>query len=230
MVSSPQIKINGLEELHLEALPPVTKKAFLRCVEMPFFSSGQWYLAGGTALALHAGHRQSVDLDFFTVEKSFDEKKIEESLSATGGWKTSSMDYGTVYGEFGGAKMSLIAYPFFRPTLPFAQIGKVSIVAPSDIAIMKIVAISQRGKKRDFVDLYWLCLHTQSLRESVGQTLKQYTVRQNPNHLLKSLVFFDDAENDPMPELFFKADWRTIKSYFRREVPKVAKSLMGLEK
>ena len=228
MVSSPQIKTQGLEALHLEALPPVTKKAFLRCVEMPFFSSKKWYLAGGTALALHAGHRQSVDLDFFTVEKSFDEKRIEEELSAAGDWKTSSMDYGTVYGEFGGAKMSLIAYPFFRPSEPFSRVGHVDIVVPPDIAVMKIVAISQRGKKRDFVDLYWMCLHTQSLRESIDRTLKQYTVRQNPTHLLKSLVFFEDAENDPMLELFFKADWRTVKSYFRREVPKIAESLMGL--
>lgn len=230
MVSSSQIKIDGFKELHLEALPPATRKAFLRCVEMPFFSSGHWYLAGGTALALHAGHRQSVDLDFFTIEKSFDEKKIEESLSATGDWRTSSMDYGTVYGVFGNAKMSLIAYPFFRPTLPFLKIGEVNIVTPPDIAVMKIVAISQRGKKRDFIDLYWLCLHTQSLRESIDRTLKQYTVQQNPTHLLKSLVFFDDAESDPMPELFFKADWRTIKAYFRREVPKITKELLGLKK
>lgn len=230
MVASSQIKTDGLGQLHLEALPLVTKRAFLRCADMSFFSSGKWYLAGGTALALHAGHRQSVDLDFFTVEKSFDEKKVEEELSAAGEWRTSSMDYGTVYGEFGGAKMSLIAYPFFRPALPLMEVGQVSIVTPPDIAVMKIVAISQRGKKRDFVDLYWLCLHTEPLRESIKRTLKQYTVQQNPTHLLKSLVFFDDAENDPMPELFFKADWRTIKSYFRKEVPKVAKSFMGLAK
>lgn len=229
MVASSQIKTDGLEQLHLEALPSVTKKVFLRCVAMPFFSSGHWYLAGGTALALHAGHRQSVDLDFFTTEKFFDEKKIEQALSVAGKWKTSSMDYGTVYGEFGGAKMSLIAYPFFRPTLPLIKIGQVSIVTLPDIAVMKIVAISQRGKKRDFVDLYWLCLHTQSLRESIDRTLKQYTVQQNSTHLLKSLVFFDDAENDPMPELFFKADWRTIKSYFRKEVPKITKELLGLK-
>ena len=116
MVTHSKIKLEKiLKELYFETLPASTKKAFLYCVNMPFFSSGHWYLAGGTALALKARHRKSVDLDFFTLYKSFDEKKIEKELSKDGNWQTTSLDYTTVYGEFFGAKMSLIAYPFFKP-------------------------------------------------------------------------------------------------------------------
>jgi len=41
-------------------------------------------------------------------------------------------------------------------------------------------------------------------------------------------VYFEDAESDPMPKLYFKADWAGIKSYFRREVPKITKELLLL--
>jgi hypothetical protein len=94
---------------------------------------------------------------------------------------------------------------------------------------MKITAISQRGKKRDFIDLYWLSLHVQPLLKSIESSMKQYSVRQNQNHILKSLVFFDDADSDPMPPLLFDATWEGIKKYFREETKNIAKRLLGLE-
>lgn len=228
MVTFAKIKPEDLKELHFETLPSVTKKAFSYCINMPFFSSDKWYLAGGTALALYAGHRKSVDLDFFTTEKSFDEKKIEGELSSEGNWRTSSLDHGTVYGEFFGAKISLIAYPFFKPKEKFLKIGEVNILAPEDIAVMKIIAISQRGKKRDFIDLYWLCNNKENLSQTLERMDKQYNIHQNPTHLLKSLVYFEDANDDPMPEIFFKATWLEVKKFFQKEVPKITKKIIGL--
>ena len=175
------------------------------------------------------GHRRSVDLDFFTVEKTFDEKKIEEALSISGIWKTTSLDRGTLYGEFGKAKMSLIAYPFVTFSQPFLKIGTVSIVKPEDIAVMKIVAICQRGKKRDFFDLYWISLHIQNLEKSIQAAQNQYSVKQNPTHILKSLVYFADAEDDPAPEIYFKASWKEVKSFFMEQIPRITKNLVGLK-
>ena len=216
--------------LKFDVLPTKTKKALERCAALPLFSSpAGWYLAGGTALALQAGHRQSVDLDFFTPQKSFDEKEVEETLSSAGDWKTSSLDRGTIYGELAGAKISLIAYPFFKPRASLIQVGTVSILTPADIAIMKIVAISQRGKRRDFIDLYWISKNVQPLRESVYRVDSQYSVTQNPNHILKSLVYFSDADDDPMPQIFFEATWDQIKNYFSHEVPVIAKLILRLD-
>lgn len=186
-------------------------------------------MAGGTALALQAGHRRSVDLDFFTAQKTFDEKKIEESFSNRGEWVTTSLSEGTVYGEFFGGKISLISYPFFRPARPMPAFGTVAMLAPADIAVMKIVAISQRGKKRDFFDLYWLCRNVRPLGDIIASVNQQYIVRQNPAHILKSLVYFSDAEDDPDPVIFFDADWKRVKDFFRGEVAAVAKKLMKLE-
>ncbi|OHA16631.1 MAG: hypothetical protein A3C79_01430 [Candidatus Taylorbacteria bacterium RIFCSPHIGHO2_02_FULL_45_28] len=193
-----------------------------------FFSTGGWYLAGGTALALQVGHCKSVDLDFFTTEKSFDEKKAEETLSMLGAWKTTSLSPGTIFGEIDGAKISLIAYPFVTFSKPFLKIGTVSLVRPEDIAAMKIVAICQRGKKRDFIDLYWISLHVQDLMKSIESAQLQYSVKQNPSHVLKSLVYFEDAEDDPTPEIYFEVSWKVVKEFFRKEVQRITKSLINL--
>src|SRR5665811_1286157 len=56
------------DELQLDSLPLKTKKAFLALRGLELFKKGGWYLAGGTGLAMQAGHRQSVDLDFFTQQ------------------------------------------------------------------------------------------------------------------------------------------------------------------
>ena len=232
MVTTGQMKdakIKSTEEFHFESLPKATLAALQKCAQIDFFSRGKWYLAGGTALALQAGHRQSVDLDFFAERENFDEKKLEKLLSKEGKWMTTSLSEGTLYGEFFGAKMSFIAYPYFRPARPLRKYGTISILTPPDIAVMKITAISQRGRKRDFFDLYWLCRNTQPLAEIVSKVGPQYSVHQNPAHILKSLVYFEDAEKDPEPFVFFKADWPVVKKFFRKEIPAIAKKLMRLE-
>lgn len=228
MESSSDITSPLTDGLHLEVLSDTTKKAFLKCVSSSFFSSGGWYLAGGTSLALQVGHRRSVDLDFFTPEY-FDEKKIEETLSKLGDWKTTSIDRGTVYGELDQVKISLIAYPFIKFSKLFLKIGAVSLVRPEDIAVMKIVAISQRGKKRDFFDLYWISLNIQDLTKSIESAQDQYQIKQNLTHVLKSLVYFQDAEDDPTPDIYFKATWKEVKSFFIDQIPKITRDLVDLK-
>ena len=195
---------------------------------MDFFSRGKWYLAGGTSLALQSGNRRSYDLDFFTENKVFDEKGVEKILNDKGEWTTNAISRGTVYGIFSGTKVSLISYPYFKPAKKMHNFGTVSLLAPLDIAVMKIIAISQRGKKRDFFDLYWICKNIEPLHDSILKVHKQYSVRQNLTHILKSLVYFEDAESDPEPEIYFNADWKGVKNFFRREIPEITKKLIKI--
>jgi hypothetical protein len=225
------------ETLFLQRLPRATQKAFLACTELPLLAKDGWYLAGGTSLALQAGHRKSVDLDFFTTESQFVEDRVERTLLETQHWTTQYQQRGTLYGLFHKAKMSLIAYPFFKPSGDWLSCGTVRLLKPDDVAVMKIIAISQRGRKRDFVDLYWYLLIFKGspsrghlfLRDLLLRTLQQYpSQKNNLPHFLKSLTFFDDAASDPMPTLYFKASWSEVKAYFRKEVPRVARELLGI--
>jgi predicted nucleotidyltransferase component of viral defense system len=227
MVIAGKIK-QDIGSLHFDALPKATLNALKKCAEISSFSRNKWYLAGGTALALQAGHRKSVDLDFFTERKKFNEKKIEELMKSRGKWITTSFGEETLYGEFFGAKISFIAYPFFAPAMPTLKYGAIAIVTPSDIAVMKIIAISQRGRKRDFFDLYWICQNVQPLSLIIPRVHKQYTIHQNLIHILKSLVYFKDAESDPEPEIYFKASWKTVKRFFNKEIPIIARKVMKL--
>lgn len=217
---------NDAKNLHFDILPSATRRAFLYCAGLPFLSQSQWYLAGGTALALQVGHRQSVDLDFFTPQEKFREEEIERKLLATHSWKTTLLREGTIYGTLMKAKMSFIAYPFFRPSKNKLRYGTVQILSPKDISAMKIVAVSQRGRKRDFVDLYWYCLHQEPLKDIIMRAVNQYPGQEdNLPYILKSLTYFEDAEKDPMPKLNFAADWKNIKAYFQKEAAKLTKEL-----
>ncbi len=219
-------KIKNPSTLHLDVLPRKTVIAFEKCAKMKLFSNSKWYLAGGTALALQIGHRRSLDLDFFTPLKTFDQKKIEGIMNLEGDWVTTSISEGTLYGEFFGAKVSFISYPFFIPSAPMRKHGTVSILIPEDIAVMKIIAISQRGKKRDFFDLYRIGQDIVPLPTSLSRVHIQYAIRQNITHILKALVFFEDAEGDPEPDIYFDANWKQVKKFFTKEVASIAEKLM----
>ena len=215
---------------HFETFPRQTKKAFDFLSAQDWIYDSQWYLAGGTALALQAGNRKSVDLDFFTEKSSFDENRLLSHFLENKDWKTTFNEEGTIYGELFGAKISFIAYPFFLPKQIPLRYGSIRVLDPIDIAVMKVIAISQRGRKRDFFDLYWCAQHLEPLEKTVRRLKEQYpTVAHDYNHILKSIVYFEDAESDPMPEISFPADWKKVKDFFRKEIPKITTTIIGLE-
>ncbi len=213
---------------YTQTLPQKTFKALEYLSQQKWLEHTQWYLAGGTAFALHAGHRQSLDLDFFIPSKNISLnallKHFPENI-----WTTDIAQEGTVYGRLFGAKVSFIAYPFFVRMEQPSFYGSVRVLHPRDIAVMKIIAISQRGRKRDFIDLFWYVQNREPINKLLYLLPDQYpTVAHNYHHIIKSLTYFADAESDPMPKLFFKATWQEIKKYFQKEAPRLAKELLGL--
>ncbi|PJB50926.1 hypothetical protein CO101_03460 [Candidatus Berkelbacteria bacterium CG_4_9_14_3_um_filter_39_23] len=216
---------------HFDVMPKKTIKVFKYLSRQKWLDNSGWYLAGGTALALQVGYRQSVDLDFFTESKSgkIDNTKILEYLKSSGEWFTDVDSEGTIYGELQKAKISFIAYPFFSPAQPFVRYGTINILNKEDIAVMKVVAISQRGRKRDFFDLYYCANNILPLEEIMIRLKIQYpSVAHDYYHILKSLIYFADAENDPEPNLLIDLDWKTVKKYFEKEIPALTKKLLKI--
>lgn len=116
-----------------------------------------FYLADGTGLALHLGHRHSVDLDLFLAEE-FDEDAILQKVQHVKEFALVEKRPGTIHSHIRQTKVSFLAYAY--PVLfPFRSFHGVSVVDPRDIAGMKISAIASRGTKRDFVDLYNVSQH-----------------------------------------------------------------------
>jgi predicted nucleotidyltransferase component of viral defense system len=216
-------------DLNFLTLPKTTKKALDFLSGQKWLENTNWYLAGGTALALNTGIRKSVDLDFFTQDKDFENEELLGNFSGNSDWQVTINRKNTIYGLLFKAKVSFIAYPFFVPKQEMINYGYVKILKPLDIAVMKIIAISQRGRKRDFFDLYWCVKNIEPLENLVRRLRVQYpSVAHDYHHILKAMVYFEDAESDPNPELNFKADWKEVKNFFKKEIPLVMKRLIDL--
>ena len=178
------------------------------------------YLAGGTALALQIGHRLSFDLDFYISEK-FNEKKLLGQLKKIGDFQEQVIDWQTILGEFPGVKFSIFYYQYPLIELP-KEFLKIKIAGLKDIGAMKIGAVSGRGTKRDFIDLYFLAKKHFSLKQMLKFYDKKYKNLSNLySHILKSLVYFNDAEQEEIPQMLKQCDWEKVKKYFLIEVPRV---------
>ena len=111
---------------------------------------------------------------------------------------------------------------FFRITDPFifdaSPYRFFHIADVRDIALMKLIAISGRGSRKDFVDLYTILRGSLTLLECFEFLPKKYPAgRTNTYHILKSLAYFDDAEEEPMPAMLEPFNWDECKAFFVRE-------------
>jgi hypothetical protein len=75
---------------------------------------------------------------------------------------------------------------------------------------MKLSALAQRGAKKDFVDVYALGIKYCSLSDMLDWYQQKYAVT-DLTHVLYSLAYFDDADRERMPRMFWDSNWRTIK-------------------
>jgi len=192
----------------------------------PFVRKHDAVLAGGTALALHIGHRISGDLDFFT-NKTFFADEVIFNLGQLG-LPLRMMDKGErhIIASIDGIKFSLFVYPYPFTALLVPYRGLL-VAGIADIAAMKVIAISQRGTRRDFIDLY--CIMQQASVHDVVRTMSEKFGKEGNNaiHIGKSLVFFADADSDYDPEYLpgKQIKWETVKTFFRKNVKSFVYSL-----
>jgi hypothetical protein len=180
-----------------------------------------WTLAGGTGLALQLGHRYSENPGFFRTE-AFEADSLIDRLSEIGPLSVQSRSSGTLHAVLGGLRVSFLGMqaPLVYPGTPYRGL---TIADPRDIAVMKLVAIGGRGSRKDFVDLYFFLRSGGSLDSLFDLARRRFQrVDYNEYHLLKSLVYFADAEAEPMPRMLRDASWLTIKKTLEAEVQKLS--------
>lgn len=197
------------------------QKKILR--NLSFFKKYDAYLAGGTALALQFGHRTSQDLDFYT-KKHFDpikltkefKKVFKKNLKAP----TSAKD--TLWLKIKNTDLSFFRYPYplIRPLVSYETVKLASV---EDIIAMKIEAIISRGKKRDFVDIYF-AIKKYGLKKVLDFFKEKYPEVFNEYNCLTALTYFKGAEEGEQGRkriyIYSGIDWRGIKKYIEEEVKK----------
>lgn len=171
---------------------------------------GEFYLAGGTGLALQIGHRESVDFDFFT-QNDISSDELTTLLGNAGKFKRTYEERNTLYGELNGVRVSFISYAYPLIEDPVRE-NYISVAGLKDISAMKLSAILARGARKDFVDLYYL-LQAYSLTEIFQFYETKYKAEEYQYTLLRSLQYFEDAEQDPMPLLRKPVSWGHIKKF-----------------
>lgn len=182
--------------------------------KLGFLEEYGFYLAGGTALAFQLGHRMSMDLDFY-IPKKFDYKKLrkelenkfEEAIFIQGSEGTLIMKLDKVAASF-----FHYPYPLIFPVIEFDDFPPMASV--KEIAAMKLIAIADRGIKRDFYDIYFL-LREFSLEEIFKWVKKKYP-KFNLYSAVRGLTYFDDAEQKKHQRkvyLFKYVSWPKVKKF-----------------
>lgn len=168
-----------------------------------------FYLSGGTALSFQIGHRESEDLDFFS-ESPFDPQKIEQQLLPFGSLSQTELLKGTLNTYIGGVKLQFLEYPY--PLIePCTQWETVQFSSLADIACTKLQTVGMRGSKKDFIDIFYL-LKQFSLETLLSMSRQKYTGQDySETHMLKSLIYFADADAQPMPRMHQEVSWETVK-------------------
>jgi len=184
-----------------------------------------FYLAGGTGLALQLGHRKSNDFDFFS-NKAFN---TDAMLSLISPDKVFFSSAGSLHCEIQGILISLLFYNAPLVHAPLTWRG-VRLSHCEDIIAEKIKTISQRGAKKDFIDIYAAVKMKYAIPDICSffkQRFKGFDI--NIYHVLKSLVFFEDAEKEPSPVMLLSGkewEWDTIKSFFIENIELFEKELI----
>ncbi len=212
------------------ALGPETRRTLEALAALPFPTD--FYLAGGTALALQIGHRISHDLDFFSatnplgmVERSVLARELQHITPSTIKREADEQLYATIM----GIEVSF-AYQHHPLLFPTIEVNGLRLAQPIDIGLMKLSAIKDRGTRRDFVDLY--CLRKIAPLQRLFDLLPQkYDDRPDFTvHLAYALQYFDDAEADPRPLYpLQKIDWGAVKKYCIKGSNLLSKINAGLE-
>lgn len=205
---------SGLSQPASHALEQLKKFPWIR----------RFYLAGGSGLAIQLQHRLSFDLDFFS-NKVFDEKMIDSDLRKTGQYHLDRLARDTLLGELSQTKISFFTLKE-KLISPPTSFNKITVACIPDIAAMKLEAIGSRGSKKDFVDLFWI-----SKTHPLDQCLDFYQTRypsgkDNLFHIIKSLTYFEDAENSVDITPIKPTNWIIVKKFFESEAVRLGKKYL----
>jgi hypothetical protein len=182
----------------------------------PFLGT-DYYLVDGVAVALRMHHRRSRDLDLFTEES--DPATLDAALTGVPHVRVMQRGPGTLHLLAHGVPVSLLRYPYALLASPEPPASiPVAIASTENLAAMKLSAIGGRGARRDFWDLHVLLTGTgQRLEDALDAFARKYP-GVDPGYVVRALVYFGDAEAEPMPEGLTAERWAEVRRDFEHWV------------
>lgn len=181
-------------------------------------SDGDFYLAGGTALALQEGHRVSADLDLMSPSFTDPERLVQHLRDRELGFETTMTAPRTLYVRVDRVQVSFFGYeyPQLEPVLEPGN-GLLPLAHRDDIAAMKLAAIASRGSRKDFVDL-WVLISRHRPLEAYLELYRRKFATRDVGHVVRSLTYFEDAEQEPELRMLMPLNWEEVKRDLLRAV------------
>jgi hypothetical protein len=181
-----------------------------------------FFLVGGTALALHLGHRKSADIDLFS-NFDFDASRLLEQIHQDFSYQLFLTASNTLKGCIGNINVDILAHRY-NLLVETDVFQGVTLLSLPDIIAMKLNAISTSGQRsKDFIDIYYL-LKKYNLNEMLGFYQQKYD-QQNVAFILKSLIYFDDVDLADWPVLIEnpRLKWIEVKKRIQKVVLEYAR-------
>ncbi len=168
-----------------------------------------FFLGGGTSLALRFGHRKSIDIDLFTTDSFNSAQSIDSLHSLFPDLEVVNRTVGSVCAVVQKCKMDILHHPYPLLGNPFIH-GNIRFLSLPDISAMKINAVTNRGSKKDFVDLLLLHENGIPLEKALDYFCQKYG---NAGRFLavRSLAWFEDAEAEPDPVFLNGWIWSDVR-------------------
>jgi Nucleotidyl transferase AbiEii toxin, Type IV TA system len=200
------------KKIHFEVLPKPQRLLWDQIrIQAPLFRRSGFYLAGGTALALQIGHRQSVDFDFFSKQPTID-WHIQSWVESFPKSFVRERDQKTLHVEINGVKISFIGNYSFKLVQKASFVDGIQLASLVDIGLMKLLAVTHRATLRDYLDLAALFRDHVSLDELIDLSPKKYGKNFNPMLALRALITFQDIDLE-IPRMLDKTlarSWKAI--------------------
>jgi Nucleotidyl transferase AbiEii toxin, Type IV TA system len=186
---------------HLEILPPAQRQLWHELNQVP----AEFTLYGGTAIALHLGHRQSVDFDFFG-SRPFDPAKLQASIPFLAKARVLQHEKNTLTVTLNRESQVVVSF-FGVPNLPrlvsplLSDDNGLKVASLLDLAGTKASVVQVRPERKDYLDLDVLMTKggiTLPMALTAAQAL--YGASFNPQITLKALSYFEDGNLQKLPE------------------------------
>lgn len=193
--------------MYLNILPNGYEEIIAKISKYPFIKN--FYLTGGTALALQLGYRESVDFDFFS-KIIFNPEDVLKELSSDFKVENLNIAKGTLNCTINGIKFQFLYYPYLLLE-EFIDWDGINLSSVIDIACTKMITVSVRGSKKDYIDIYFL-FQKYTIDYLFENMDKKYVgLDFNKIHIVKSLTSFTEADEDPMSKMHIETNWDNVK-------------------
>lgn len=209
---------------YLDRLDPARQEIFKKLEKF----SDKFVLAGGTAIMLQIGHRQSYDFDLFS-EKPLNKNLLFKDVKLVFGADITPMIANSDLCLFklpSGVETHFVFQPYKNLKNPVPSVS-IPLAYIDDLAANKANTIGRRGAWRDYVDLFFfLKWRLYSLEKIIRLTNRKFKGEFNDKLFLEQLTYFDDL--DIIPTIFIKESYTSsqIKSYLEKETEKYVKKIL----